>query len=528
MKISPSFARTIVLSAGLCGLGTATFVHAQGGPSFPDEILEFNQTEAWAMKYFAAVGLMQGDGAPSGLKKGQLALGFELSNIPHLSKEKRTVGFRGTKTENLNKAPVLARPLIHYGITDRLSVTAAYVPPIEVFDHLKTHLAGVSINYTVYRSERFQAGLRAIGQWTEAEGDFTGPADIAGNPDPAVNPLGVQKPSEDVFTSWTSSLEADVAWILPTKRTNLWHFGVVYTYADLDFEINALLAGDFLDNRHQVTDGSIWSFNTGIETQWTERLSTSIGLVYVPLAVKRPPDFSSRNDAMLNFRFVSISVFRDEKVLKMRINLAPSRSISGRIIFGALCLLTVSPSVAQEVVTVTVEPARDNTVYSEADESNGQGSYLFAGRTLRGERRRALLAFDLAGVMPPGAVIQSASLSLRMNKTIAGAATIGLHPVLSDWGEGASNATLEEGSGIAAQTGDATWRHTKFPTTFWGTPGGDFTATASATTSVSAVGAYTWSGAGLATDVQAWVDDPSQNFGWMLVGPENAVSGQAL
>jgi hypothetical protein len=33
---------------------------------------------------------------------------------------------------------------------------------------------------------------------------------------------------------------------------------------------------------------------------------------------------------------------------------------------------------------------------------------------------------------------------------------------------------------------------------------------------------YTWSGQGLINDVQSWVANPAQNFGWILVGEEVA------
>ena len=270
----------------------------------PDEVLEFDRPEAWAMKYFAAVGLMQANGPSADLEPGHFALGFELTNIPHLSEAERTVGFNGTKAENLNKAPILARPLVHYAISRRWSISAAYVPPIEIFDRLKTHLAGVSVNYDAYEGERFSVRLRAIGQWTQAEGDFTGPEDIAGDEDPTRNPLGVQEPSQDVFTSWTSSLEAALHWNLPTKRKTSWFFTTAVTYADLDFEIDAILAGGYRDNRHQVTDGWIYSIGTGLESQLTERISARLTAVYVPLSVRRPPDFASGNDPLFNLRLV--------------------------------------------------------------------------------------------------------------------------------------------------------------------------------------------------------------------------------
>ena len=39
-------------------------------------------------------------------------------------------------------------------------------------------------------------------------------------------------------------------------------------------------------------------------------------------------------------------------------------------------------------------------------------------------------------------------------------------------------------------------------------------------TVVGDVGAYHWSSAQLAADVQAWLDDPGGNHGWMLRGNE--------
>lgn len=296
-------ASTLRRSGLLLGLFLATQGRAQG-TGIPDEVLDFDRTEAWAMKYFAAVGLMQGDGPPPGLEPGHFALGFELSNIPRLSKAQRTVGFNGTKTENLNKAPILARPLVHYAVTRRWSVTAAYVPPVEVFDHLKTHLAGLSVNYRAYEGERLRVGLRLIGQWTWAQGDFTGAKEIAGDPDPERNPLGVQEPSQDIFTSWTATFEAGLAWRLPTRRETSWFLDTAVTHADLDFEIDAILAGGYRDNRHQVTEGWLWSIGTGVETQLTPTISARLAAVYVPLGVRRPPDYAHRNDALLNLRLV--------------------------------------------------------------------------------------------------------------------------------------------------------------------------------------------------------------------------------
>src|SRR5690606_24730314 len=59
-------------------------------------------------------------------------------------------------------------------------------------------------------------------------------------------------------------------------------------------------------------------------------------------------------------------------------------------------------------------------------------------------------------------------------------------------------------------------------------PGGDFEPTASATTSVGAVGPYTWSSDQLAMDAQHWLDEPGENHGWILIGNETTPSAKKI
>lgn len=179
-------------------------------------------------------------------------------------------------------------------------------------------------------------------------------------------------------------------------------------------------------------------------------------------------------------------------------------------------------------ITRTLSAVRDNTLFEDDAaanaRSNGAGSRIFAGRTAQGTNsiRRALVAFDLAGAaIPSGATITSAELRLQMNMTNAGGNSVALHRVAAAWGEGGSLAGGGQGGGAPAQTGDATWFHTFFPSALWSVPGGDFNPTPSASQIVGDPGAYTWgSTAQMVADVQSWVDNPASNFGWILVGNE--------
>jgi hypothetical protein len=180
-----------------------------------------------------------------------------------------------------------------------------------------------------------------------------------------------------------------------------------------------------------------------------------------------------------------------------------------------------------QLATVTLQAVQDNTLFEDSTGgiSNGAGDFLFVGRTGQPSGRalrRTLLAFDVAELLPAGATVQSASLSLSMTKTISGPQQIGLHRVLAPWGEGASDADGGEGRGTDAAEGDATWTHRVAGSTEWQTPGGDFVPTASATTEVNGVADYVWSSDGLVTDLQYWLAHPDEEFGWLLSGEETA------
>ena len=174
-------------------------------------------------------------------------------------------------------------------------------------------------------------------------------------------------------------------------------------------------------------------------------------------------------------------------------------------------------------LVATIGPTKDNTLYENVEGliSNGSGEYLFAGKTGTGAIRRGLVAFDIAQSIPAGSRVTSATLTLHLSRSAAGGPeSVDLHTLLADWGEGTSDAPANEGAGVAATPGDATWIHAFSDAVLWTSPGGDFSQTVSASQSVDVIGFYSWSGAGLVADVQSWLDNPQGNFGWVLIGNE--------
>lgn len=176
---------------------------------------------------------------------------------------------------------------------------------------------------------------------------------------------------------------------------------------------------------------------------------------------------------------------------------------------------------------VLLSPIRDNTIFSESQNSGGLATSLFAGRNNNAGLRRGLLQFDVASALPANAMITAAEVTMTMDsaaQTETEPRDIGLHRVLAAWGEGTSGGGgAGGGQGQAPTTGDATWSYRLYDTESWITPGGDFTASASGVASVGvALGPYAWSSTStLVDDVQAWLDDPASNFGWILIGDES-------
>lgn len=180
--------------------------------------------------------------------------------------------------------------------------------------------------------------------------------------------------------------------------------------------------------------------------------------------------------------------------------------------------------------SVSLTAARDTSIYSDnTSNADGGGVSFIVGTTgaTGNPVRRGLLFFDFSSI-PLGAVIQSVSLKLTLINAPAGDVNraISLHASQVSWGENEASAPgstmVVANTGVAAQTGDATWL-SRFDNLgpAWSAPGGDFATAASATTNVSSTpGDWTWSDPAMVADVQSWVNNSASNNGWFLLGDE--------
>lgn len=169
--------------------------------------------------------------------------------------------------------------------------------------------------------------------------------------------------------------------------------------------------------------------------------------------------------------------------------------------------------------TLNLKPAADTSLFEVSPNNNLGKAWLAAGTQRSGERARALVRFDLAGV-PTNAVVSSAAVTFKVVKAAAGAvpSTFELRRVLVDWTEG-TKGSVGSGTGSAATAGESSW-NSRGPGN-WGTPGGavgaDFAAATSATQPLAGTSLAFASAPGLVADVQSWLSDPAQNYGWVLL-----------
>jgi len=167
----------------------------------------------------------------------------------------------------------------------------------------------------------------------------------------------------------------------------------------------------------------------------------------------------------------------------------------------------------------------DNSIYEDRpNHTNGGGEHIFSGATTA-SMRRALIRFDLSS-LPDNIQITNVTLELRIDRSGRDSTDddeYRLHRLLAEWGEGSVVATDPGGIGSPAEPGDATWDYQFFEQDQWETPGGDFAETASIVTPLSRQPGttVTLSSDGMVEDVETWLSEPENNFGWILIGDEN-------
>lgn len=290
-----------VVFAVLPAIISASAVHAQDVFEVTQN-LDFDDPEAWALKYFTSASLLTSLGAVERRPLGSIEVGVELIQVPHLDREERTVGFGGLKDEDLNRSPVWARLRATVGLPLGFAATVGWVPPVEV-DGIEADLVSVALEKRLLGLPGgFSLGARLSGQFGDATGDITCAAggDELFPPGSPENPFGCDGPSSDTVTLEYIGLELVAGVPLPGPLPDL-HFGAAANRLDMAFQVDAPTFG-FRDRTRLLADGETISFTAGATWDWRKRARIGVEVFYTDLDVVRRGEVENENDPLINVR----------------------------------------------------------------------------------------------------------------------------------------------------------------------------------------------------------------------------------
>lgn len=265
----------------------------------PAQQIDFDRPEAWALKYFAAVTTFTPLQAPRERAPGTVEIALEGGWVPYLTDTERTVGFEGTKVEDLNKTPLTARPRLLVGLPAGFAVEAGWLPPIRIHG-TQTNLFDAAIEKAFFDKPGGSLGLRLYGQIGHAYGDYTCPADVVrSRPGTPGNPYGCDARSTDVANlNYAGAALTGGIKVAPGVAV---HLAGGATYNDLQFQVGAYWNGT-ADNTLLTTHGWTGWGAAGVDVALGATASFSAEAFYSPLTVVRPPSTSSQNDGLFNVR----------------------------------------------------------------------------------------------------------------------------------------------------------------------------------------------------------------------------------
>ena len=190
--------------------------------------------------------------------------------------------------------------------------------------------------------------------------------------------------------------------------------------------------------------------------------------------------------------------------------------------FVTICAVIVTtasllwtPAASAAIATIEAVNIQDNTVAEGdfPDNSSGACDSIFAGDTDNAFARRALMRFDVGAQIPPGATINSVTLTLTTTRGGNNVdSTMDLHPLNAAWVEG-SNSCGTRGGGQGESGGDGVT---------WNTQPG-FGPSSGSAQSVGGNPVVWNSTTAMVADVEGWVNNPGTNFGWIVIGDENTL-----
>jgi len=304
-------------ATGSTGTGATGSAASGGGPAsiynFHNNYhLGFDKPESWGMKYFVSTSLLSGLQPPEteDHRVGSISVGLEVGWLPELDAGQRRIGFNGKVPQDLNKAPVLARPVVRIGLPYKFTaVVAAPLPFAEVFG-LRSRLLAFGLERPLFQRDQWTVSWRGYGQVGSVKGAFTCPNDVlAFEPGSAGNPTECVGQSQDVATLRYAGSEFQVAYRLRGMPKWVPHLSVGGNFVDGAFQVHAPVE-DGLDQTRLWTRGGTFSATAGVSYMFTKHTSFTVDAFYSPLWVQRSATMPRTNDGLFNVRALMNYTFR--------------------------------------------------------------------------------------------------------------------------------------------------------------------------------------------------------------------------
>jgi len=279
---------TLSASLLLVLLGSAAAAHAQVSLDTREELARA-RPEAWALRWHAAALAPSSFGPVEPGPARRIELALDLAGLPTLSTEQRTIGFNGTKTEDLNRAPVAARARAVFGLPAGFALDLSWLPPVTV-DGARGNLVAVGVARSLLEFGTLRLTPRLWFQTGTVEGDFVCPGDAAAaGDDPVANPYGCARPSEDRIDLDQAGLDLALAWSpRPHPQLATW-IAISARALDSTFRVDALWSG--LEDRSRLDyDGGDWTLGGGLSWRSQKGWISALELRWTPLEVLRPLD----------------------------------------------------------------------------------------------------------------------------------------------------------------------------------------------------------------------------------------------
>jgi hypothetical protein len=307
--------RTIGGLICLLGCGLPGFAQNGGATSaavFANNYhISFERPEAWALKYFASTSLLSGLPPPAveGHHFGSISMGLEMDWVPSLDAGQTRVGFDGREPEDLNKAPIFARPVVRLGLPGKFSVVVAAPPPLHAFG-VTPHLLAFGLERPIVEEQRWTLSWRGYGQVGSVKGAFTCPSSVlAFAPGSAGNPTQCVGQSADVATLRYAGSEFQFSYRPERMPKLVPHVAAGGNLIGGAFQVHAPIQAG-LDETRMWTRGATFSSTAGITYLVTSRAAFTVDAFYTPLWVKRSPTDPRTNDGLFNVRALLSYTFR--------------------------------------------------------------------------------------------------------------------------------------------------------------------------------------------------------------------------